>query len=182
MNGLTTAIQGSTVREADSQREFAELVQEHQSMVFSIAVHYLSDRSAAEEVAQEVFLQLYRNLAKLSAPEHRTAWLRKVACHRSIDYARKRKLEPKTKLDEIAEPAGEVRADDPMLREKLRKLIHSLPEKARAVMILRYQEDLYPEEIAAAMDIPVRTVKSLLQRSVALLRDKLDGARRVDKI
>jgi RNA polymerase sigma-70 factor, ECF subfamily len=95
---------------------------------------------------------------------------------------RRRKLEPRTKLDEIAEPAGEVRTDDPMLREKLRKLIHSLPEKARAVMILRYQEDLYPEEIAATMDIPVRTVKSLLQRSVALLRDKLDGARRVDKI
>jgi len=56
----------------------------------------------------------------------------------------------------------------------LQSLIGSLPEKPRMVMILRYQEDLMPEEIARVMEMPVRTVKSHLQRSLAMLREKID--------
>jgi len=145
-------------------------------MVFSIAMHYLHDRESAEEVAQEVFLQLYRQLAHLSGPGHVTAWLRRVACHRSIDYARSRHLDPKVGLEEVGEPASEVQPGDPMLRERLRKLILSLPEKARMVVILRYQEDLDPEEIARELEMPVSTVKSHLQRSLAMLREKFGRA------
>jgi len=108
--------------------EFSALVREHQSMVFSIALHYLHDRESAEEVAQDVFLQLYRQKDRLSGPGHVTAWLRRVACHRSIDYARSHRLDPKIGLEELAEPASEERPGDPMLREKLRKLILSLSE------------------------------------------------------
>jgi len=64
-------------------------------------------------------------------------------------------------------------ARDPMLSRTLQRLVASLPEKPRMAMILRYQEDLDPSEIAAALDMPVRTVKSHLQRSLALLREKL---------
>lgn len=156
--------------------EFSALVREHQSMVFSIALHYLHDRASAEEVAQDVFLQLYRQKDRLNGPGHITAWLRRVACHRSIDYARSRHFDPKVGLDEIAEPASEVQPGDPMLREKLRKLILSLGEKARMVMILRYQEDLDPEEIARELEMPVSTVKSHLQRSLAMLREKFGRA------
>ena len=52
-------------------------------------------------------------------------------------------------------------------------MIASLPEKARLIVILRYQEDLGPEDIAAVLAIPVATVKSHLQRSLALLREKV---------
>lgn len=145
-------------------------------MVFSIAMHYLHDRESAEEVAQDVFLQLYRQKEQLSGPAHITAWLRRVACHRSIDYARSHQRDPKIGLEELAEAASEVQPGDPMLREKLRKLILSLPEKARMVMILRYQEDLDPEEIARELEMPVSTVKSHVQRSLALLREKLGQA------
>jgi RNA polymerase sigma-70 factor (ECF subfamily) len=109
----------------------------------------------------------------LNGPEHVTAWLRRVACHRAIDYARSHHLDPKVGLEELAEPASETRPGDPMLREKLRKLILSLPGKARMVMILRYQEDLDPEEIARELEMPVSTVKSHLQRSLGMLREKL---------
>ena len=156
--------------------EFSALVGQHQSMVFSIALHYLHDRESAEEVAQDVFLQLYRQRDRLSGPGHVTAWLRRVACHRSIDYARSHRLDPKVGLDELAEPASEERPSDPMLRERLRKSLLSLNEKARTVMILRYQEDLDPEEIARELDMPVSTVKSHLQRSLATLREKFGRA------
>ena len=152
---------------------FEEIVKEHQSMVFSIALRYLRDPSVAEEVAQEVFLQLYRQIGRLSGPEHIAAWLRKVACHRSIDTARSRKLDPKASLDDVPEVAEEAAPADPMLRERLRLLVHSLPERARMVMILRYQEDLDPEDIARTLEMPVPTVKSHLQRSLAMLRAKV---------
>jgi RNA polymerase sigma-70 factor (ECF subfamily) len=165
-----------TLRESALVSDFAALVREHQSMVFSIAMHYLHDRGAAEEVAQDVFLQLYRQREQLSAPGHMTAWLRRVACHRSIDYARSHRFEPQVSLEEMGEPASDVPANDPMLREKLRKLILSLPEKARLVMILRYQEDLDPEEIARELEMPLGTVKSHLQRSLTMLREKFGAA------
>ena len=60
-----------------------------------------------------------------------------------------------------------------MLAETLRRLVETLPEKARMVVVLRYQEDLEPAEIAKVLEMPVNTVKSHLRRSLALLRDKL---------
>jgi len=165
-----------TAREVEDEAEFSALVREHQSMVYGIALHFLHDPASAEEVAQDVFLQLYRHRDGLEGPGHVTAWLRRVACNRSIDYARSRRSQASVSLEEIGEPAGASAPDDPLLREKLRKLILSLPDKARMVMILRYQEDLDPEEIARELEMPVRTVKSHLQRSLALLREKFGRA------
>ena len=153
--------------------EFDELVRTHQSMVFSLAYHFLRDRHLAEEIAQEVFLSLHRNLASIQSPAHAGFWLRKVAVQRSIDEARKRKRRPQVALEAIREPASPLAPADPMLGETLRRLIATLAEGPRAVMILRYQEDLDPSEIAEILNMPVGTVKSHLQRSLALLREKL---------
>ncbi len=151
--------------------EFADLVHEHQAMVFSVAYHFLHDRAAAEEVAQDVFLQLHKALPALQSPAHVTAWLRRVASHRSIDYVRRRK--PDIALDDAPEMATDPPPGDPLLARQLRRLVASLPEKARLVVILRYQEDLGPEEISEVLDMPVNTVKTHLHRSLAMLREKL---------
>jgi RNA polymerase sigma-70 factor (ECF subfamily) len=153
--------------------DFDELMREHRSMVFSVAYHFLHDRDQAEEIAQDVFLSLHRNVDGLESPAHAAHWLRRVAVQRSIDAARKRMRRPVVALENIKEPAAQAQPGDPMLGEMLRKLIVSLPETQRMVVILRYQEDLDPTEIAEAMGIPVGTVKSHLQRSLALLREKL---------
>ena len=60
-----------------------------------------------------------------------------------------------------------------MLEETLRRLVASLPETPRMVMVLRYQEELDPSEIAQVLEMPLATVKSHLQRSLAMLREKL---------
>jgi RNA polymerase sigma-70 factor (ECF subfamily) len=155
-----------------SDLEFEHLVRRHQAMVFSIAFHFLQDRSAAEELAQDVFLQMHEHLPRLASLEHVTFWLRRVVAHRCIDYRRRRKLHF-VSLDAASEPRAEVRTNDPWLSRRLHGLVASLSHKARLVVILRYQEDLTPDEIAAVMSIPVATVKSQLQRSLAMLRDKL---------
>jgi RNA polymerase sigma-70 factor (ECF subfamily) len=152
--------------------DFAVLVRGHQAMVFSIALHYLRDRAAAEELAQEVFLQLHRRLAEMKSAEHARHWLRKVTVHRCIDFARRSRIRPRIALEDVPEPAAAAAESDPMLSERLRKLVASLPEKPRMVMILRFQEDLEPGEIAELLNMPLRTVKSHLRRSLAMLREK----------
>jgi len=159
---------------AISSETFADLVSAHKSMVFSIAYHVLRDQAVAEEVAQDVFLQLFRCLGKLESSSHVLFWLRKVTANRSIDELRKRKREATLPLQDFAEAAAERESGDPLLSRKLRALVGSLPEKPRLVMILRYQEDLGPEEIGRILGMPVGSVKSYLQRSLALLRDKLE--------
>jgi RNA polymerase sigma-70 factor (ECF subfamily) len=151
---------------------FAELVEEHQSMVFSIAFRFLRDRAVAEELAQDVFLKLYRELPRLESREHVKFWLRRVISHRSMDYARSAFRRREVALDDIHEPAVNSNGSDPLLENALRKLVASLPNDARMVVLLRYQEEMEPQEIAETMGVPLATVKSRLRRSLVLLRGK----------
>lgn len=153
--------------------QFEEIVRQHQSMVFSVAYHLLHDRSLAEEVAQDVFLALYRELRSMKSPEHIVFWLRKVAVHRAIDCARRRATKPEMSLEDATEPSTFDPQTDPMLSRRLQQLVASLPEKSKAVVVLRYQEDMSLEEIADTLSMPVATVKSQLHRALAMLREKV---------
>lgn len=159
--------------EAVGARTFAGTLRAHQSMVFSVAYHFLRDAAAAEEVAQDVFLELHRRFDTLESEAHVVFWLRKVTSHRCIDYARRRKYHPLVALYDVPEPSVSAEPEDVLLNERLQTLIATLPEKPRMVMVLRYQEEMMPEEIGKVMGMPVRTVKSHLQRSLAMLREKI---------
>ena len=154
------------------QAAFAALVREHQAMVFSVARNFLRDRAIAEEVAQEVFLHLYRHLAAIESPEHLKYWLRKVAGHRCIDYARRNQMQT-VEWEEVSEPAAPAKTADVMLQQMLRRYVGTLPDMPRLIVTLRYQEDMEPTEIAEALEMPLNTVKSHLRRSLAILREKV---------
>ena len=153
---------------------FSDVVRNHQSMVFSIGLHFLRDRAAAEEIAQDTFLELHRHLGEIESESHAVFWLRKVASRKCIDAVRRRKLRAATALDSIPEPAAREHSTDPMLNRRLQQLIAALPERPRMMVVLRYQEELMPEEIARILEIPVGTVKSTLQRALGVLREKLN--------
>jgi RNA polymerase sigma-70 factor (ECF subfamily) len=164
---------GSSAGPADIDvLRFEDLVRQHQRMVFSIALHFLRDRSSAEEVAQDVFLRLHRHLESIGPSEGVVFWLRRVTSNRCIDYARQRRFRFLS-FDNTPEPAVEAHSPDPMLSRRLRRLVASLPRQARIVVILRYQEELMPEEIARILDTPVASVKSQLHRALKMLREKM---------
>jgi RNA polymerase sigma-70 factor, ECF subfamily len=152
---------------------FAELVREHQGMVFSIAYHYLQDRALAEDLAQEVFLELYQSLGRIQSAAHLTFWLRRVTANRCIDQGRKKLRRREQALEEAPEPVANSSPADPLLLGRLRQSLASLPERQRMVVILRFQEGLGPAEIAEALEMPVNTVKSTLHRSLEELRKGL---------
>lgn len=157
----------------DWQPDFEQLVDEHQSMVFSLAWRMTGDRGLAEEIAQDVFLELDRHLGKIESADHACFWLRRVAMSRSADALRRRRVRGVDLWVELEEWHGirvEERASP--LAARLEQLLATLPEPHRAALILRYQEDLTPEEIAATLQAPLATVKSRLQRGLRLLRAK----------
>lgn len=77
-------------------------------------------------------------------------------------------------LESVRELLAEQDAGDPLLSRYLHQLLASLPPVQRSVVVLRYQEELSPDEIATALEMPVATVKSHLQRTLKLLRAKAE--------
>ncbi len=155
---------------------FAELVRQHQRMVFSVAWHFFHDATLAEDLAQDVFLQLYRSLSEIRSESHMVFWLRRVVTRKCIDHARRlqRQGGPALDLEAASLVAAEAGPADSLDLERLRSLIAGLPAKFRAVVALRYQEDMPPSEIARVLGCPVNSIKSRLQRALALLRQRLE--------
>ena len=157
----------------DWQPDFEQLIDEHQSMVFSLALRMTGDRGLAEEIAQDVFLELDRHLCRIESPLHALLWLRRVAMSRSSDALRRRRVRRIDQWVEIDEIHGAQAEERPSpLADRVERLLATVPEPQRAALVLRYQEDLTPEEIAAALGAPLATVKSHLHRGLKLLRAK----------
>lgn len=152
---------------------FAEIVQAHQALVFSIALHYLQDRGLAEDLAQEVFLELYQRISAIESADHLTYWLRRVTVNRCIDQGRRKKHRRETALVDSPEPLASDGETDPLLLGRLEESLATLPEKQRMMVVLRYQEGLGPAEIAELLEMPVNTVKSTLHRTLDELRRKM---------
>jgi RNA polymerase sigma-70 factor, ECF subfamily len=152
---------------------FATAVDTHKGMVYSIAWHFLHDRVAADEIAQDVFLQLHKSWSSIQSPAHLVFWLRKVSTHRAIDAARKRKAQAETSFEETGEPTVLERVHDSFLASYLKRMVASLPEKQRSVIVLRYQEEMELEEIAGMLGMNVSTVKTQISRALELLRGKV---------
>ncbi len=162
----------------DWQPEFEQLVDEHQSMVYSLAVRMTGDRGLAEEIAQDAFLALDKNLGKIKNPLHARFWLRRVTMSRVADALRRQRVRGLDLWVEMEEDHGtqaEIRPSS-SLGARLEALLTTLPAPQRSALILRYQEDLTPEEIAETLDAPLATVKSNLQRGLKLLRAKAESS------
>ena len=155
--------------------EFRRLIEAHQRMVFSLALRVTGEHGAAEEVAQDVFLELHRGGDKLENEDHVRFWLRRVTVHRATDALRKKARQPEATAEEWMEEQY-VQDNSEGLNTAvialLEELLRTLPEQMRVVIVLRYQEDMLPDEIAKLLGQPVATVKSNLQRGLQLLRRK----------
>ena len=150
----------------------ASLIQAHQRSVYSLALRMLGTRELAEDLTQEVFMQLNGNLKSIASNTHLQFWLRKVTAYRAIDQLRRRSRVEMTPLDDEVPLISTADGGDPLLQRHLQRLLLELSPPARAVLLLRYQEDLDPIDIARTLDMPINTVKSHLKRSLEILRQR----------
>jgi RNA polymerase sigma-70 factor (ECF subfamily) len=158
------------------------LVAAHSSYLLSFCWRITGDRTEAEDAVQEVFLRLVRSLPKLDPQPSLRPWLRRVAANVCISEARRRSRGPVLGADDAA-VAAEFEAPglagaDPVAGQVLERAdvaavgraINSLSRPQRAVLIMRVVDGLGYESIAAALGLPVGTVKSHLARARAQLR------------
>jgi RNA polymerase sigma-70 factor (ECF subfamily) len=154
--------------------EFRRLIETHQRMVFSLSLRVTGDYATAEEVAQDVFLELHRSGERLESEDHIRFWLRRVAVHRATDALRRRAVRPESAAEEwFEEHHANVASETNIgLQARIEDLLLALPEILRVAVVLRYQEAMLPDEIAALLGQPVATVKTHLRRALELLRRK----------
>lgn len=153
---------------------FAELVERHKVMVFNIAIRMLRDHSAAEDLAQEVFLRVYRNLSAFRGEAKLSTWIYQIAyrvCLEELQKPHRRQhyvsLDTEAGQLQIADP-GPAAVD---LGQTLDYYLGQLPPHYQMALTLYYLQDRKYEEIAAVMELPIGTVKTYLHRAKTYLRE-----------
>lgn len=146
--------------------------------LFGVVLRITRNRSMAEEVLQETFVKVWQKAERFS-PEagQPMAWLAAIARNRAIDRIRAEKLERSRAPDEEPDLERLVAPDtgDPATREALRKCLGQLDDEARNCVILAYCSGFSREELAERFGRPVGTIKTLLFRSVRLLKACLES-------
>ncbi|HVM61974.1 MAG TPA: sigma-70 family RNA polymerase sigma factor [Verrucomicrobiae bacterium] len=178
------------VREGDTEA-LRELIERHQRAVINTIHRSIGDAWEAEDLAQRVFVQVYRSANRYKPTAKFTTWLFTITHNTILNERRRRSRHPAESLDALQDPADPESAGwqppdpagrDPAqeavereLREKIQQAIQELPEAQRtAVILCRYEGQSY-EEIAAVLGCSVSATKSLLHRARLTLKDKLRG-------
>lgn len=172
---------------------FALLVRRYQGMVFNVAYRLTGNRGDAEDLAQEAFIRAYRAMATFDPVRPLAPWLKRITTNACLNWLEMQKVRPQTTAADLTPPDAEEDAltqfADPQASPEqqltgaeqsaqIRQALLELPFRYRAVIELRHYQDLSYEEIAAALDVPVSTVKSDLFRARKRLEAELIGTER----
>jgi RNA polymerase sigma-70 factor (ECF subfamily) len=163
---------------------FEQLVERHQRMVVGTVGRMLGTNSDAEDIAQQVFVRVWKNVKRYEPRAKFTTWLLKITRNLVFNELRRRSRHPAVPLqsetEEEERPLKDEQAvapDAALLERELQKAVDAaiaeLPETQRMAVILRRYEELSYEEIAEALDQSVSAVKSLLFRARTQLRESL---------
>lgn len=157
---------------ADVREQFREYAVGAQPHLRRSAYLLCGDWHTAEDLVQTTFGRLFRYWARVSRADSVDAYARTVLYRAFLDLKQK---DPATVgLDAAPEPASPT--DDAALRLAVRSALDTLPPRARAVVVLRFWEDLTVEQTADALGVSAGTVKSQTSRAIAILRQRLGAA------
>ena len=172
------------------ERAFRELIEAHRDRVYNITFRMLGNRAEAEDVAQEVFITVFKTIDTFREEAKFSTWLYRVTvnhCKNRIKYLARRHDRDRDELDEstsngtsangsIGAPvpaAPDIALAGAQMEKLLQEAIAGLDEDHRVVVVLRDVEDLSIEEICDITGVPDGTVKSRLHRARLVLRKKL---------
>lgn len=164
-------------------RAFEQLYDRHSRIVYGLVLRILQQASTAEEVVQDVFLQLWRNASQYQSSRGPfVPWLLTLARNRALDNLRlkserQRRREDQTEeLPQIAQtPAYEQALDEKRRAEAVRSLMSSLSAPQKKAIEMAYFEGLSHSEIAEAMHEPLGTVKSWIRNGLIRLKEGLQA-------
>jgi len=165
---------------AGDARACAALVDRHLDGIIGFASRYLGNRADAEEVAQEVFLRVWRHAASWQPGQARfKTWLYRVAVNLCHDRARRRPVLPLEDAPEMISdaPSASVQLQRDQVSQQVRRALDALPERQKSAIVLCYYEEMDNAAAADVMDLSVDALESLLARGRRRLRDLLAAER-----
>ena len=169
--GLSDGALVSAVR-AGNQDAIAQLYDRYSQVVYAVAMRVLGDTTAAEDVLQEIFMQLWRNPGAFDASRGSLApWLAVIARNRAVDMLRKRR--PQDDISEVTlgvETDMAAEADRARVVEKVRAVLKEMPSPQRSALEMAYFEGYSHSEIAQKTGEPLGTVKTRIRAGLMLLR------------
>jgi RNA polymerase sigma-70 factor, ECF subfamily len=164
---------------------FGVLLEKHRSSVVHFLYRMMQNSAEAEELAQEVFLRVYRSRATYEPTAKFTTWLFRIATHLALNALRDHKherLQERLDDDSSDKPARQVSDARPSVEERMvyqarldevRQAIAALPEKQRAAVLMHKYEEMEYSQIAKVLNCSESAVKSLLFRAYETLRARL---------
>jgi RNA polymerase sigma-70 factor (ECF subfamily) len=174
---------------AGDESAFAELVSDHQRMVVQLAVNLLGDRDEALDLSQDVFLRVFRTIARFRGQSSLKTWIYRIAVNQARNrhrFWRRRRRADQVSLDLHVAEHGDLRSTadvgpERVLQQKelaaaLKHAFDALPFDQRTAIVLREIDGLSYEEIAFSLGVAVGTVKSRLTRARQALRAELREA------
>lgn len=145
---------------------FNEVVRRYQERIYWVARRFVNDHDEADDIVQEVFIKAYDALKKFRSESGLYTWLYRIAVNMSLNTVRRHKIREFLQLDDLAEreESPDKRPDELLEESEHRSLVEQavaeLPERQRAVFVLRYYEELPYEEIAAILKTSVGGLKA----------------------
>jgi RNA polymerase sigma-70 factor (ECF subfamily) len=153
-----------------SREAFGQLVGRYQAPVYRVVRGILGSPSESEDVAQEVFLKAYANLAKFRGESGFFTWLYRIAVNEALRARKRRTFANADALPEVEAPPPAPLDEDAPTLATLEKLLRKLSDEFRSIVVLRDIEGLSYTEIAETLEIPIGTVESRLFRARQELR------------
>ena len=156
---------------------FQILVDSGISRILAVARRMLGDDMEAEDVAQDVFLRLWRQADKWDGGRAKvSSWLSRVTVNSCIDRLRARREDTVKELPELAHQATQVQAmEEEDLQRSMDEALQALPERQRTALVLFHYEDLSMSAVSEIMDASVEAVESLLGRGRRALKKDLES-------
>ena len=173
---------------ADDDAAYEYLVHKFHRAMIAFMYRMCHNQALAEEMAQEVFLRVYRSRKTYAAEAKFTTWLYRIATNLAVNYARDNKVERSGKVVSLDEPDEEtgttldvadqsLNAEQQLLRQErlaaIKKHVMALPEKQRAAVLMHKYQGMDYREIAAVLKLSESATKSLLFRAYEALRERL---------
>jgi RNA polymerase sigma-70 factor (ECF subfamily) len=178
MERLTDEQLVERVREGDGDA-FRELIERHERYIYTLIIRMVGHPQTAEDLAQEVFIKLYRSIDAFRGDAKLTTWLYRLAVHTAADYRRSRSRRPLEALvDRIRgwfaspnpQPEEQFLAQEE--RESMQMMVAELPDKYKLVVYLYHYRQMSYKEIADITGLPVKTVETRLYRGKTMLKNK----------
>ena len=151
--------------------EFPAFVRAHTAALLRTAYLLTGSSSAAEELVQDTLVRLYPKWHRVAAADAPLAYVRRSLTNGYLN-SRRRASRREVSVEDVPDRADEWRADDRFAdRDEIWAMLHTLPDRQRAALVLRYFADLPDAAVAEALGCRPATVRSLVSRGLAALRD-----------